>query len=215
MQRSAYSAVSMVGMNPVYMNQAKYMIPGTWEGQWHAWAHFRPLIQDFPPDVVENIRANKGGFHRENMKPYMHSNSNVVERNVVVEPHALLNEGGAIYAWCPGKGNQWLQNAIFVSHAMPGSSILAPDDLAEYFTVEENVFWVNGRILNGVGARSGERGNVIRDNHRVMFTLGHRASHKRGLGSWWHNHAGREKLDELFASIAAEVKAQGGWTGTP
>ena len=209
------SAVSMVGMKPSYMNQAKMMIPGVWEGQWHVWAHFRPLIDDFPAEVVEKIKKGTQRFNRESMKPYMHSNSNLVERNVIVEPHSLLNEGGALYAWCPGKGNRWLENVIFVSHAMPGSSILALDDLAEYFTVERNVFWVNGRILDGVGARSGERGNVLRNNHRVMFKPEHSARRKTGFGKWWVNHKGREKLDELFAKIYANVKKQGGWPGDP
>ena len=78
------------------------------------------------------------------MKPYIHSNANLLEKNVVVNPHTLLNEGGAIYAWSTGKDNIWRQNLIFVNHAMPGSSVLALDDLTEYFTVERNVFWVHG-----------------------------------------------------------------------
>jgi len=215
MQRSAYSSVSMVGMNPKQMNQAQMMFPGTWEGQRHVWAQFQPRIQDFPAEIVAKIKAGTQRFDRETMKPYMHSNKNAVEKNVVVEPHSLLNEGGAIYAWHPGKGNLWRENVIFISHAMPGSSILALDNLSEYFTVQKNVFWVNGGILDGVGARDGERGNLISDNHRVMFKPQHSARRKKKLGSWWHNHTGREKLDELFAKVHAEVNDQGGWPGTP
>ena len=215
MQYSAYNAVSIVGMHPKYMNQVAKMIPGTWEGQWHVQGYFRPLIHDFPSDVVKKIKSGKQRFDRETIKPYMHSNSNLIERNVIVEPHSILNEGGALYAWSSGKGNKWSENVIFVSHAMPGSSILALDDLAEYFTVEGNVFWVNGHILNGVGARGGERGNVIKNNHRVMFKPEHRARIKTGFGKWWVNHAGRKKMDDLCAIIFVKVKKKGGWLGNP
>jgi hypothetical protein len=134
---------------------------------------------------------------------------------VIVNPHTLLNEGGAIYAWSTGKGNIWRENLIFVNHAMPGSSILALDDLTEYFTVEKNVFWVHGVILNGVGNRKTERGNLIQDNHRVMFRPEHAARVKHGLGTWWLDHEDRAPFDKLYATIKAEVDTKGGWPGKP
>jgi hypothetical protein len=79
------------------------------------------------------------------------------------------------------------------------------------------VFWVNGSILNGVGARSTERGNKISGNHRVMFKPQYASRKKRGLGSWWTNEPGRESLDKLFAQIESDVsKSQWkGWPGNP
>ena len=215
LQRSAYSAISTVGMSFWNMDNPGLMISGAWAGQVHEWAKCQARIQDFPADVVAGIKTRTQRFDRDTMKPYIHSNANLLEKNVVVNPHSLLNEGGAIYAWSTGKGNIWRENLIFVNHAMPGSSILALDDLTEYFTLEKNVFWVHGVILNGIGNRKTERGNVIRDNHRVMFRTEHAARVKHGLGSWWVDHPGREPFDTLFAAIKAEVDLQGGWLGNP
>jgi hypothetical protein len=185
------------------------------EGQWHPWNYFCPRWEDFPQEARTAVERRKRYFNRTNMKPYMHSRNNLIEHNIISDPHSLLNEGGAIYAWCPGKDNVWKENIVYVSHAMPGSSIYALDDLAEYFTVEDNVFWVNGVILNGVGARSTERGNKISGNHRVMFKKEHGARRKKGLGSWWKNEPDRKSLDKLFTVIKAEVDKQGGWPGNP
>jgi hypothetical protein len=216
MQRSAYSGISMVGMNPKYMNELKHMKCGyTMEGQRSPWNYFCPRWDDFSQEIRTAVENKKPYFNRTNMKPYMHSRSNIIEYNVIVDPHSLLNEGGAIYAWCPGKDNVWRKNIVYVSHAMPGSSIYALDDLAEYFTVEDNIFWVNGTILNGVGARRGERGNKISGNHRVMFKAKDAARRKNGLGTWWKNETGRESMDKLFAVIKTEVDKQGGWPGSP
>ena len=215
LQRSAYSAISTVGMSYWNMDSPGNMIPGSWSGQVHDWAKSQPRIQDFPADVVAGIKARTYHFDRDTMKPYIHSNANLLEKNVVVNPHTLLNEGGAIYAWSTGKDNLWRENLIFVNHAMPGSSVLALDDLTEYFTLEGNVFWVHGSILNGVGNRKTERGNTIRDNHRVMFRPEHAARVKHGLGSWWYDHEDRAKFDTLYAVIKAEVDSKGGWPGNP
>ena len=167
-------------------------------------------------EIQEGVRNNTYKFDRETMKPYMHSRDNLIEYNVISEPHSKLNEGGAIYAWCIGKGNVWRKNVIFKSRAMPGSSILALDDVAEYTTIQDNVFWINGEILDGVGARSNERGNIISGNIRVNYIKEHDA--KRGhdkIGKWSINVPDREPLDLLLKEITDSVKEQGGWLTNP
>lgn len=216
LQRSAYSSISMVGMHPKYMNMPSRFFKGVYQGQWHEWNFFCLRSEDFPKEVQDAIRAKKPYFNRENMKPYLHSRKNVVEYNVISEPQTKLNEGGAIYAWCIGKDNLWRKNVIFKSRAMPGSSVLALDDIAEYTTVKDNVVWVNGRILEVVGARSSERGNVISGNVRVNFKKEHQA--RRGhnnLGKWQVNVDGREPMDTLLGEITSEVGKRGGWPGNP
>ena len=216
LQRSAYSSVSMVGMHPKYMSEAEKMFPGTYFGQWHAWSYFCPRPQDFSKEIQEGILNKTYKFDRETMKPYMHSRNNVIEYNVISEPHSKLNEGGAIYAWCIGKDNVWRKNIIFKSRGMPGSSILALDDLAEFTTVKDNVFWINGKILDGVGARGNERGNIISGNIRVNYKKEYEA--RRGhdkLGKWSVNVSGREPLDQLLNEIISVVKERGGWMSNP
>ena len=218
LQRSAYSSISMVGMHPKYMNEAIKMFPGTYIGQWHVWSYFQPRAQDFPKEIQDGIKNGTYKFTRESIKPYMHSRNNVIENNIISEPHSKLNEGGAIYAWCTGKDNLWRNNIIFKSRAMPGSSILALDDVAEYTTITENVFWINGKILDGVGARSDEIGNVISKNVRVNYRRKYRSSRGReniGKGKWWVVNSGRKPLDELINSITTEVEKRGGWLNNP
>jgi hypothetical protein len=218
LQRSAYSSVSMVGMHPTYMSDAEKMFPGTYYGQWHAWSYFCPRPQDYPKEVQEGIKNGTYKFDRETIKPYLHSRNNVVEYNIISEPHSKLNEGGAIYAWCCGKNNVWSNNVIFKSRAMPGSSILALDDMAEYTTVTGNVFWIEGTILDGVGARKNERGNAIHDNVRANYKEEYRSrrGHENiGEGKWWVNDPGREALDKLLNEITTEVESRGGWPGNP
>ena len=218
LQRSAYSSISTVGMHPNYMNRAQNMFKGSYKGLWHEWSFFRPRIQDFPQEVQDGIKEGTYKFDRETMKPYMHSNENIIEYNVISEPHSKLNEGGAIYAWCTGKDNVWRKNVIFKSRGMPGSSILALDDMAEYTTITGNVFWIEGEILDGVGARSNERGNIIHDNVRVNYKEEYRSRRGHdniGEGKWWANDSGREALDKLLNEITTEVKSGGGWPGNP
>ena len=62
------------------------------------------------------------------------------------------------------------------------------------------MFWVNGRILNSVGARPSERGNVVRGNTRVMYRQDQRASMQHP--GWWEDVPGREPLDKLFCRKA-------------
>ena len=216
LQRSAYSSISTVGMHPKYMSDLEKFFPGSYKGQWHAWSYFCPRPQDFSKEIQEGVRNRTFKFDRETMKPYIHSRNNLIEYNVISEPHSKLNEGGAIYAWCVGKGNVWRKNVIFKSRAMPGSSILALDDIAEFTTITDNVFWINGQILNGVGSRSNERGNVISGNIRVNFIDEHaaRRDHDK-LGKWWSNVNGREPLDQLLKEITDEVQEQGGWLTAP
>ena len=217
LQRSAYSSISVVGMHYNYMNNPRFFFPGSYHKgrQWHEWTFFCPRPQDFPKKIQDGIRNGTYKFNRETMKPFMHSRNNIIEYNVISEPHSKLNEGGAIYAWCTGKGNVWNKNVIFKSRGMPGSSILALDDVAEYTTITGNVFWINGRILNGVGSRRGERGNIISNNPRVNFKKGQEAIYKNGLGKWWNNNSDRKPMDALLKEITDVVQKRGGWPTNP
>lgn len=218
LQRSAYSSVSMVGMHPKYMSDSTLFFPGTYNGQWHKWNYFCPRPQDFFKEIQDGVKNGTYKFDRETMKPYMHSRNNVIEYNVISEPYSKLNEGGAIYAWCIGKDNVWCKNVLFKSRAMPGSSILALDDLAEYTTITDNVFWINGEILDGVGVRSNERGNVISGNIRANYLEEHRSrrGHENiGEGKWWVDDSVCESLDKLLNEITTEVEERGGWMSNP
>lgn len=212
LQRSAYNGVSMVGVNPSYMNQSRYFFPGTYDGLFHYWSQHAIRWQDFSLEIQEGIRKGLFKFDRENSKPYLHARNNLVEYNIISEPHSKLNEGGAIYGYCFGVGNRILKNVAFKSTAMPGSSVFALDDIAEYATVKDNVYWIEGIILNGVGARPNERGNEISGNIRVNTKREFEqkiSREKQGL--WYTDVEDRKSLDELINQISQSVKKMGGW----
>lgn len=212
LQRSAYNGISMVGCHYKYLNDPKIFFPGTRQGLHHQWNDNMIRYDDFSAAVQQQVREGKKPFDRTNVKQYLHSRNNQVEYNIISEPHSKLNEGGALYAWCTGKDNKWLKNVTFKSSGMPGSSIYALDDIAEYFTVKDNVYWIEGIILNGVGSRPTERGNTISGNVRVNFKKAFEQRYDRDKKGRWHDDVeGREPLDRLLDEIKGEAARRGGW----
>ena len=153
-------------------------------------------------------KEGKPVFNGENYYDLIHSRNNKLYRNIAVECNARLEEGGALYSWHPGKGNQYIENVVYKSHTLPGSSILALDDASGYFTLTGNVVWVEGRAGCGtIGVRPGEPGNVYTGNIRA-FDKYNDASHCTG-------EPGRESFDKLYNTIKTEVDKAGGWPGNP
>jgi hypothetical protein len=215
-QRSAYNGISSTGADPARLSDPAYFFQSSAPaGQFDPWNMFNIRSQDFPQEVQEKIRRRQFAFNRETMKPYIHSRENRIEHNLLVEPETMLAEGGAIYAWWFGTGNVWHANAIFKSAGMPSSSVLALDDGGEFATVTDNVMWVEGKILNGVGARPTERGNTISGNVRVCYQPEFAATQREHEGRWWTNVPSREPLDRLVKEITDEVQSRGGWLGSP
>ena len=220
LQRSAYSAISIVGMDPGTMSDSSFYLKGTFEGQVQKWNMANIRFEDFDANIKNGLREGTFKFDRETFKPYIHSNLNMIRCNVIVEPEQILDEGGAIYAWCPGKGNSWCDNIVFKSSGFPGSSILALDDLAEYFTVTGNVIWVNGVADCGtIGVRASERGNIINDNIRTCFKPEHADKTGGNLDGialgLYRIEIGREAVYALLKKIQDVVNKNGGWSGNP
>jgi hypothetical protein len=220
-ERSAYCGISIVGASPGQIGHPQWAISNTSKGQFDWWNLYNVRLQDFPADIQAEIRAGKShGFDRETAKPYFHSNGNIYENNIVIEPEMLLDEGGAIYAWCPGKGNVWKDNIIFKSSGLPGSSIIALDDLAEYFTITGNVIWVEGRAACGtIGVRASERGNIIHDNIRAAFKPEYAdggGGNLNGIAKGYYaTDTTREPVYQLLKTIAEKAGQEGGWLGNP
>ncbi len=220
LERSAYCAISIVGADPGSFLHQKWAIPDTTMGQFDRWNLYNVRVQDFPADIQAEIRAGKDhGFDRETGKPYFHSNGNVYENNIVIEPEMLLDEGGAIYAWCSGKGNVWKDNIVFKSSGMPGSSIIALDDLAEYFTITGNVIWMEGCAACGtIGVRPSERGNVIHDNIRAAFRPEHADGNENMNGithKFYTTDTTRGPVYKLLKTISDKAAHEGGWLSNP
>jgi hypothetical protein len=165
----------------------------------------------YPADVLAQIKAGKPYFNEGNYRDLaVHSRNNQIRRNIAMECCSRLEEGGSIYTWCAGKGNQWTENIVYKSHSLPGSSILGLDDHSEYFTLTGNVVWTNGRAGCGtIGMRPQEKGNAFSGNIRAMYKPEYKdAGHCTA-------EPGRQSLDALYKTIKAEVDKTGGWPGNP
>lgn len=222
LQNSAYSCISIVGVKDTYFNDPDTFFrdnPVDADRQFKEWSMFGIRSQDFPREIQDGVRARTYRFNRESVKPYLHSRENLIENNIVVQPEQILDEGGAIYAYWCGKGNIWKDNLIFKSSGMPGSSILALDDVAEYFTITGNVIWVNGPARCGtIGMRPNERGNVIKDNIRAAFVPAHAdgATNVNGIKmGFYTTDTTRDPAYRLLQTITARAAAEGGMPGNP
>jgi hypothetical protein len=211
-ERSAYSTISMVGINPLTLNT--YAPKGSFAGQVDDWNHGNIRWEDFPKEMLEKVKNGEKPFTNDNFFDYMHSDSNIVEYNICNEPHAKLFEGGAIYAWHPGKGNVVNNNLIYKSSPMHGSSVIALDDRAEYFHIEGNVIWVNGVILDVIGMRNYTREVTMIGNIRVAWKPEHEERRKRPA-DWFSVTKGIQPFIDLYREIRIEVEKQGGWIGKP
>lgn len=194
---SAYNNVSIVGVNFEDLNRFDQPKDNNID------------VSTYPPDVLAVLKSGKPYFTRENFRDLViHSGNNRVARNIAFECHTKLEEGGALYAWCPGKGNQFLENVVYKGHGLPGSSILSLDDRAEYFTLAGNVVWCVGRAGAGtIGVRDQELGNI--------FIANVRSENQYGDDRLCEGEPGHEKFDALYQRIKQDVDKAGGWPGNP
>jgi hypothetical protein len=206
---SAYNNISITGMPWDKLNSWWVM-----NNRRHQMAIYDPTpyavaFDGYPPSVIGQLKAGKPYFTQENYRELaIHSRDNRVARNILLECHTRLEEGGAFYTWCPGKGNQFVGNAVYKSHALPGSSIISLDDRSEYLTIADNVVWCEGRAGCGtIGVRAQEKGNVITGNIR--------SEDRYGDAKLCTGEPGHEQFDALCRAIKKEVDLAGGWLGNP
>jgi hypothetical protein len=206
---SAYNNVSISGVRAGDLNDWKTVQAGRLTMITDSTAAFSVDFSTYPPEVLEQVKAGKEYFNMENYRELaIHSRNNRIARNIAFECHTRLEEGGALYTWCPGKGTQLVENVIYKSHELPGSSVISLDDHSEYLTVTGNVVWCEGRAGCGtIGVRDQEKGNV--------FTGNIRSFDKYGDAKLCEGEPGHEKFDALHQSIKAEVDKAGGWPGNP
>lgn len=218
---SAYNNVSITGVRWSDLNDWKGVQGGRHTMITDTTAAFSVDFSTYPPEVLEQVKAGKEYFNQGNFRELaVHARNNIIRKNIALECNARLEEGGSIYTWHPGKGNQWTENIIYVSRSLHGSSIIALDDCAEYLTVTGNVIWAEGSAGCGtIGVRPQEQGNVIKDNVRAGF----KPEHADGGGGnvdgiqngYYRTETDLQSFDTLYGTIKAEVDKLGGWPGNP
>ena len=217
---SAYNNISITGVPWADLNNWKAVQGGRHTMITDNTSTFAVDFSTYPPDVLEQVKAGKEYFTHENFRKLaIHSRDNKVFRNIALECNARLEEGGALYSWCPGEGNQYVENIVYKSRAMPGSSIIALDDRSEHFTVTGNVIWCEGRAGCGtIGVRPQEQGNVIRDNVRTGFKPEYADGNTNMNGvsaGFYRTETDLKSFDALYGAIKSEVDKAGGWPGSP
>jgi len=204
---SAYNHISITGVPWNDLNNWKSVSGGRHTMITDNTAAFAVDFSTYPSNVLAEVKAGKPYFTKENYRDLaIHSRNNILRRNIAVECCTRLEEGGSLYSWCPGKGNQWIENIVYQSRSLPGSSIIALDNASEYFTVTSNIVWAVGRAGCGpIGVRPVEKGNKFDGNVNVFGATG------------WHctGEPSRASFDRLYNSIKAEVDKAGGWPGNP
>ena len=191
-----------------------YQPENSWAGQVDKWNAHNIRWEDFPAEVIDSLKKGEEVFTKENFRKYIHSKNNVFEYNICTEAMQKLYEGGVINAWCPGKNNEYRGNLIYGKKEMPGSTVIAMDDYSEYALIEDNVVWINGKILDVVGQRDYTLGTTIRNNSRVGWEPEHASIRKRP-SEWWTNRKDMQPFTDLFRKICFVVEEEGGWTGNP
>ena len=65
--------------------------------------------------------------------------------------------------------------------------------------------------------RKDERGNIAKNNVRVMYSKKQKASRRDNLGTYWTNDKGREPLDKLLSFIKLDMEKTiwKNWLGNP
>ena len=204
---SAYNNVSITGLTWDQLNNPGAANTPHWQRP--LWNPHAVDASTYPPEVLSILKTGKPYFTQQNYRELaIHARNNRVARNIAFECHTKLEEGGALYTWCPGKGNQFLDNVIYKSHALPGSSVLSLDDRSEYLTVAGNVIWCVGKAGCGsIGVRDHELGN--------SFIANIRSDDNYGDNRYCEGEPGHEKFDALYQRLKAQVDKQGGWPGKP
>ncbi|HSQ76815.1 MAG TPA: right-handed parallel beta-helix repeat-containing protein [Bacteroidota bacterium] len=79
--------------------------PGGVDAYGKARAQYQTRWQELPKG-----RASR--FTRENFKPYLHSTSNMVHHNVIIDYLEVLSDGAPLYSWSTGMGNLYYDNVM-------------------------------------------------------------------------------------------------------
>ncbi|MBD3345847.1 MAG: hypothetical protein GF401_12360 [Chitinivibrionales bacterium] len=147
-------------------------------------------------EAMHHIRWNEIPgmlFTRGNVLPYLHSRSNIVEKNIVVDCMLKLADGGAYYTWSCGAYNEFKDNLTHYT-TMPFDKRRAyavyMDDNVDSTLLQSNISWA--------------------ETHDVI-SIKHKGDNQ------WINHldstSRTPQYDSIQNIILQEVDAAGGWIG--
>lgn len=146
----------------------------------------------------------------------MAERDNIIQKNVCIEPCSYLEEGGSIYA-TSSQHDLYDQNLIYKSSAMPGSSVIAMDDVAEFSTITGNVIWLEGAPLNIAGMRAYTLETKVLGNIQCGYKPAYKSRRPSSTEkpNWYTKEDDLKSFNTLWKQIKGEADQSGGWPGSP
>lgn len=156
-------------------------------GAWDSYGDFQAMYQS----RWDELPGGSGGkFTRESFKTYLHSRNNLIRNNILTEYLKTLSDGGALYSWGCGTGNQWEGNLLRRIRRNSGERwcfALYMDDYVDGATLANNVAWHAGDSTINKGSNRWDNNLIQSDKPE-----------------WFDKHA---------ATIVAEARRAGGIPG--
>jgi len=181
--------------------------PGAVDAYGRAAAQFATRWQDFP-------HGRNSVFTRETIKRYLHTANNRVHHNIIFEYMEKLSDGGPLYAWSTGLGNQFYKNAMRRSPlVIPGQKWLFGlymDDQVDGAVVAENVVW--GQVIT---AASSPGWRLVTGSVVYGQPYEENIFYNKGLNLWYANEHGFPQQPPGYEALMNEIELcgqrLGGW----
>ncbi|QUH29314.1 carbohydrate-binding protein [Vallitalea guaymasensis] len=174
-----YAGISIVGVpnNEINDRNDNTKTIGGYDTYWDNTDFYQLRDSELPDDLTEH-----------SVKAYLHSENNVVEKNIVRDYMMKLNDGGALYSWHCGDGTKWKGNILYRINPLSGLYMynIYLDSSSNYCTLSNNITWCNNTHLD------------------------------KGISNTWINNPisypnKPQGYDELLNVITNEVNSLGGW----
>lgn len=141
--------------------------------------------------------------------PYQHSGDTAIRYNICDNYMQVLRDGGALYAWCSGRGKVWRHNCGYRAFTDDwGVRAIHIDDWEGFNDIRENLFHASGATDNSQtnGTRGG-RGDGTRTDLDIWDdTLGDNV--------WYHNVITSGSVPDGYLSLREKIReTAGGWRG--
>ena len=161
----------------------------------------------YNPRWAEIDRASVTDYLRA--LPYQHSGGTVIRYNICDNYMQVLRDGGALYAWCSGRGKVWHRNCGYRAFTDDwGVRAIHIDDWDGFNTILENLFHSSGATDNSrTNGTRGGRGDGARTDLDVWDdTLGDNV--------WRENVIAPDSPPEGYRTLRREIRRRaGGWLG--
>lgn len=163
--------------------------------------------------------GDKGNSRSENSRPFQHSDSNWVRRNIADRFMSVLHDGGGLYCWSTGHGTVWSENLLKCLKPSGNAWAIHMDDWTGRTMIEGNVAWMPLHQKYGRSVWQDNSHTPSPDGRPIETMSINNTTTPVAWGKTqtvWKNNSNTfpEKpagFDQLFEAIQADAQAEGGW----